>query len=145
MLKASVIALAIVTTGAGLVLAQNKAVTPPPATGAPAQMLTTLPEHASAVSNWYDQNVYDPSDNKLGEIKDMLLDKSGKVTAVIISVGGFFGVNEKDVAAPFDAITLSKRDNNKFMLVMNANRDTLNNATGFKYDRQQGAWTLAQQ
>ncbi len=143
MLKASLIALAIVTTGAGLVMAEEKVVTNPPATGAPAQMLTTLPEHVSAVSNWYDQNVYDPSENKLGEIKDMLLDNSGKVTAVIISVGGFLGMNEKDVAAPFDAISFTKRDN-KIMLVMNASKDTLNNARGFKYDRQQGTWTMAE-
>ncbi len=106
-------------------------------------MLTTLPEHAAAASNWYDQNIYDPSENKIGEIKDMLLDRTGKVSAVIVSVGGFLGVGEKDVAVPFDAVHQTRRDN-KSWLVMNVSKDALNNATGFKYDRQQGTWTMAQ-
>ena len=47
------------------------------------------------MTNFYKQNVYDPSDNKIGDIDDVLIDKEGRVTALIISVGGFLGMGEK--------------------------------------------------
>src|ERR1700731_4026066 len=68
------------------------------------QVLNTLPADSSTVTNYYKQNVYDPSDAKIGEIMDVLVDKEGRVTALIVSVGGFLGAGEKDVAVPFSAI-----------------------------------------
>jgi hypothetical protein len=78
----------------------------------------------------------------LGEIKDMLLDREGKVQAVIVSVGGFLGMGEKDVAVAFDAVTPTQREN-KFWLAMNVNKDQLRAAPGFRYDRSKQAWTVA--
>jgi sporulation protein YlmC with PRC-barrel domain len=110
--------------------------------GTSAQLMTTLPQHATAVSNWYDQNVYDPQENKIGEIKDMLLDREGKVQAVIVSVGGFLGMGEKDVAVAFDDVNPAQRDN-KWWLTMNATKDQLRTAPGFRFDRSKQAWTVA--
>jgi hypothetical protein len=65
-------------------------------------LLTTMPAgDAVTVTDWYKQNVYDPSEHKIGEIVDVLVNKNGQVSAVIISVGGFLGMDTKDVAAPF--------------------------------------------
>lgn len=71
---------------------------------AAAQTLPSVPTNATTVTNWYKQNVYDPSDNKIGEIADVLIDKGGKIEVFMVSVGGFLGVGEKDVAVPFSAI-----------------------------------------
>jgi ribosomal 30S subunit maturation factor RimM len=49
-------------------------------------------------------NVYNQGNEKVGEIKDILLAKSGKADKVILSVGGFLGVGERYVAIPFDQI-----------------------------------------
>jgi sporulation protein YlmC with PRC-barrel domain len=49
-------------------------------------------------------NVYNQGNEKLGEISEVLLDKSGKVHAVVIGVGGFLGVGQRDVAVAFDKI-----------------------------------------
>ena len=49
-------------------------------------------------------SVYDKENKSIGKIDDLLLDKSGKVQAVVIGVGGFLGIGKKDVALPFDAI-----------------------------------------
>jgi sporulation protein YlmC with PRC-barrel domain len=165
MIKAIVFAAALATAGAGVVYAQQSGTTGTMgmergttggtgkagsqtmgaregAMGKTAQMMTTLPQHVTAVSNWYDQNVYDPNENKIGEVKDMLLDREGKVQAVIISVGGFLGMGEKDVAVPFDAVGATQRDN-KWWLSMNASKDELRTAPGFRYDRSKNAWTVA--
>jgi sporulation protein YlmC with PRC-barrel domain len=91
------------------------------------------------VTDYYKQNVYDPSNSKIGDIKDMLIDKSGQIKALIIAVGGFIGAGEKDVAVPVDAVKSTTKDN-KTYLVMNANKDELKNAPGFTYDRATTKW-----
>ena len=45
---------------------------------------------------------------------DVLVDRAGKATALIIGVGGFLGMGEKDVAVPFDAVQVTSKDNNKW-------------------------------
>ena len=87
------------------------------------KVLTSVPDNAITVTDFYKQNVYDPSDNKIGEIKDVLIDStSGRVAAFIVGVGGFLGVGEKDVAEPFQAVKATQK-NGKWHLVMNANKD----------------------
>ena len=110
-------------------------------TGSQPQFLTTLPHNALLVSNIHNQNVYDPQENKIGEIKDLVLDRGGKVSAAIISVGGFLGIGEKDVAVAFSDLQATER-NNKWWLTVNATKDELKNATGFRFDKNKGLWTL---
>jgi sporulation protein YlmC with PRC-barrel domain len=105
-----------------------------------AQMLRQMPSNSVTVTDWYKQNVYDSKDNKIGEVMDVLLDKSGKVTSVIVGVGGFLGVDEKDVAVPFNAIQVTNKNNNKWYLVMNTTKTDLKSAPGFKYDRDSTTW-----
>lgn len=110
--------------------------TPPPAS----QIHTALPAESVTVTHWYKQNVYDPSDNKIGEIMDVLIDTGGRIQALIIGVGGFLGMGEKDVAVPFNAVKATTKDNNKYYLVMDATKDALKSAKGFKYDRNALTW-----
>jgi hypothetical protein len=71
---------------------------------------------------------------------DVLVDKSGKVTSLIVGVGGFLGVDQKDVAVPFDAVQLTNKNKSKWYLVMNTTKDDLKSAPGFKYDRNTTTW-----
>ena len=48
--------------------------------------------------------VYGPDNRKVGNISDVLMDHSGKATAVVIGVGGFLGIGQKDVAVPYDQV-----------------------------------------
>lgn len=48
--------------------------------------------------------VYNDANEKLGDISEILLDKSGKINAVIIGVGGFLGVGQHDIAVTFDKL-----------------------------------------
>src|SRR5215467_9784649 len=43
-------------------------------------------------------NVYNDQGEKIGAIKDLMFDKSGNVASVVIGVGGFLGMGERDVA-----------------------------------------------
>jgi len=42
--------------------------------------------------------------DKIGDISELIFDNSGKVQAVVIGVGGYLGIGERDVAVPFDQI-----------------------------------------
>jgi len=100
----------------------------------------SIPSNSFTVTDWYKQSVYDPKDNKIGEITDVLVDKSGRISSLIIAVGGFLGVGEKEVSVPFDSVRVTNKNNNKWYLVMNATKDQLKNASGFTYDKDSTTW-----
>jgi sporulation protein YlmC with PRC-barrel domain len=108
--------------------------------GPAAQILPSIPANAMTVTHWYKQSVYDPSDSKIGEIMDVLVDRDGKVVALIVGVGGFLGMGEKDIAVPFKAVQFRTKDSNKWYPVMNTTKDALKNARGYKYDRSATTW-----
>ena len=138
-LASTAIFLALMTTVASAQAPRDQSQTREQA-GPPAQTLMSIPTDGVTVTHWYKQNVYDPNDNKIGEIMDVLVDKSGNATALIVGVGGFLGAGEKDVAVPFDAVHATKKGNNDWYLVMNSSKDALKNAKGFKYDRNAMSW-----
>jgi sporulation protein YlmC with PRC-barrel domain len=91
------------------------------------------------VNDYYKQNVYDSSDNTIGEVGDVLLDKNGHVKAVILSVGGFLGLGGKYVSVPFNALQVTEK-NGKRYLVMDTTKEALTSAPGYKYDNTTGKW-----
>jgi hypothetical protein len=79
---------AIGTALGGIAAAQQPATTTAQVTGQ-AQVLTAIPSNTTTVTNYYKQNVYDPSESKIGEIVDVLVSNKGTIDAFIVSVGGF--------------------------------------------------------
>ena len=76
----------------------------PMATPAPAPKPadTTAMAPASKSGQWRASklvglNVYNDQNEKLGDISEILMDKSGKVEGVIIGVGGFLGMGQRDI------------------------------------------------
>jgi sporulation protein YlmC with PRC-barrel domain len=104
-----------------------------------ATTMSSAPAESWTVSNYYKQAVYDPKENKIGDIDDVLLDKSGKVTAVVVGVGGLLGVGEKDVIVPFTAVKMAKK-NDKWWLTLDETKDDLKSAHGFSYDKASTTW-----
>src|SRR4026207_1970982 len=79
------------------------------------QTISSLPSGALPISDYYNQSVYDTKDNKVGDVNDLLVDKDGKVSAVIIGVGGFLGAGEKNVAVPFNALKLTNKNGKRYL------------------------------
>jgi sporulation protein YlmC with PRC-barrel domain len=52
-------------------------------------------------------NVYNEGNEKIGDINDIILDKSGKAENVILGVGGFLGMGEHYVAVAYDKLRWS--------------------------------------
>ena len=124
----------LIVLAAGAALASSVALADPAR-----DIMTSVPTNSVTVTDWYKQDVYDPKNNKIGSVSDVLVSPEGQVNALIVGVGGFLGVGEKDVAVPFGAIKQTKKDN-KIYLTMSATKDELKAAPGFKYDREKTAW-----
>ena len=52
-------------------------------------------------------NVYDTQNEKIGDIKELMVDKDGKIEQVAIGVGGFLGMGEHDVAVKWTELKFS--------------------------------------
>jgi len=73
--------------------------------------------------------VHNREDEKLGDIKDIMIDvHTGKIEYMIIEFGGFLGIGEKLFAVPFKALTL---DTERHAFVLDQKREVLENAPGF--------------
>jgi sporulation protein YlmC with PRC-barrel domain len=65
---------------------------------------TSLTKEGWRASKLSGVNVYNEQNEKIGDISDVILDKSGKASAVIIGVGGFLGLGEHLVSVPYDKV-----------------------------------------
>jgi putative membrane protein len=104
-----------------------------------AEKMAAVPSDTVSVNDYYKQNVYDTSDNTVGEVSDLLLDKNGQVKAVILSVGGFLGLGGKYVSVPFNGLQVTEK-NGKRYLVMDTTKEALRSAPGYRYDSATGKW-----
>jgi hypothetical protein len=46
-------------------------------------------------------NVYNEQNEKIGSIKELMVEKNGNIESAVVGVGGFLGVGERDVALKF--------------------------------------------
>ena len=78
------------------------------------------------------EDVYNNKDEKLGDIKEFMLDmNTGDVAYAVLSFGGLLGMGEKLFAVPWQALKLDTV-NKRF--VLNKEKDELKNAPGFDKD-----------
>lgn len=78
------------------------------------------------------ESVENQQQEKLGKIQDLVFDSSdGRLAYAVLSFGGFLGAGNKLFAMPWKAFTFSATENK---LVLNVNKDKLENAPGFDKD-----------
>jgi sporulation protein YlmC with PRC-barrel domain len=49
-------------------------------------------------------DVYNDNNEKIGDIREVIVDKSGKVDNIVLGVGGFLGMGEHYVAVPMEKL-----------------------------------------
>ena len=69
----------------------------------------------------------------VGEVNDVVLDWDGSVKAVVLGVGGFLGVGEKNVAIEMASLRKVRESNdaNDWFLVVNSSKEMLTNAPAY--------------
>jgi hypothetical protein len=73
--------------------------------------------------------VYDVHNRNIGSVKDMVVDKEGKISAVIVDVGAFLGIGGKYVAVQLADL---KTDNNR--LTLNRTKEQLEAAQPYQLE-----------
>ncbi|MBF59265.1 PRC-barrel domain-containing protein [Halomonas sp. FeN2] len=102
-----------------------------------ATYLTETPEntfHADALTgNQVKSSVEDDED--IGTITDLVIGEDGQINAVVVGVGGFLGMGEKNVAIEWDSLELTKdEDGDDYVITVNASEDALEAAEEYNRD-----------
>jgi PRC-barrel domain len=68
----------------------------------------------------------------VGDVNDLVFDKTGRITTVVLGVGGFLGMGEKNVGVPYSALSYKSAADGGRVIVIAAGKDELNLAPTFK-------------
>jgi sporulation protein YlmC with PRC-barrel domain len=85
------------------------------------------------------QNIKNASGENVGEVKDFVIDSTGKIRYVTVTYGGIVGVGSKWFAVPFEAFRVSRdpgdpNDKDDYVLTLNVTKQQLDGAEGFDDD-----------
>lgn len=90
-------------------------------------------EDTILADNLIGSRVYSDAGETVGDINDLIIKLDGTVEGVVIGVGGFLGLGEKDVAVQMDALSLSTDSEfGTIRLMLSATREELDAAPEFK-------------
>ncbi|MBD8066962.1 PRC-barrel domain-containing protein [Devosia sp. PTR5] len=80
---------------------------------------------------------------EIGTINDLVLGENGEINAVVIGVGGFLGIGEKNVAVDFGSLEFTIAADNTERWVLPTTADALNAAPEFTWEDDEPADNMA--
>jgi len=106
----------------------------PTTTGSVAQPATNYEAITQeiAASELMGATVYGPDESSVGEISDVVFNKTGDIEAAVIDVGGFLGIGEKPVAVGFDELQVRKDENGTLTVMVSATQEQLEGAPAYE-------------
>ncbi len=93
--------------------------------------MSAAPTNGMQASNLIGAEVGTSADENVGEVNDLIIDDNGQVVAISVSVGGFLGMGERDVAIGWDDVTRTG-DDDELKLQIDATRESLRSAPEFE-------------
>ncbi len=128
---------AILAASGAVALAQTPANPAGPKTAAPSDTATSASVTSNRVmpgqirlSDMNGATVYDTQNKDIGDVKDVILDRDGRVAAVVLNVGATLGMGGKLVAVPMREITITDK-NNKPRFTVGKTESQLKSAPAF--------------
>jgi hypothetical protein len=82
-------------------------------------------------SNLIGSTVYSQDDQSIGDINDIILSQEGQPSQVIVGVGGFLGIGEKDVVLDMSKLQIAATDDGKVKIVTQTSQDELKTMPAF--------------
>lgn len=93
--------------------------------------LGSTPAHGMSADDLIGKTVKNrANDEDVGNVEDLVIDRDGKIVAAVISVGGFLGIGEKDVAVSWNQLSIT-RDDDDIVIHVDATEEQLENAPEF--------------
>ena len=109
------------------------------------QALAQAPKPASAIqfvteqpaSEWLARvflgaDVQNALGERVGDINDLVFDRSGRISTVVLGVGGFLSMGEKNVGVPYSALTYGIGKDGARIITVALSKDALKLAPVFK-------------
>ena len=124
-----------VTQPAPAPAAKSTEMSTPAGNASAAKFINSQQSDQFLASKFKGTDVLGPDDKKVGDVSDILFDKTGKVLAYVVGVGGFLGIGAKDVALEPTAFQVvagdpSKHESDKLKIAMT--KDDLKQAANFE-------------
>ncbi|TXS91649.1 PRC-barrel domain-containing protein [Parahaliea aestuarii] len=69
--------------------------------------MDSTPANGMRASNLIGTEVKTSKDEDVGSVSDLIINDNGQLMAIVVSVGGFLGMGERDVAIGWDDVTQS--------------------------------------
>ena len=83
-------------------------------------------------SNVIGATVYSQDDQSIGDINDIILSPEGQPSQVIVGVGGFLGMGEKDVVLDMSKLKMAAMENGSLKIIVQTTPEELKNMPAFK-------------
>ncbi|MGZ3293505.1 MAG: PRC-barrel domain-containing protein [Xanthobacteraceae bacterium] len=112
---------------------QNTAVPTAPKTPAPPPSVTII--GAREAHGVLGRDVRSPTDEDMGHIVDVIVDRAGVVRAAVIDFGGFLGVGSRKIAVAWNALRFPGDAKKTERVALELTRDQVRAAPEFKEDK----------
>ena len=96
------------------------------------QFVTVQPVGQWSARQFLGQAVTNQAGEIIGDINDVLFDKTGRVSTAVIGLGGFLGIAEKSVAVPFSALSFTADNEGKRVVSVPLSKERLQAAPDFQ-------------
>ncbi|TDY01759.1 PRC-barrel domain-containing protein [Thiohalophilus thiocyanatoxydans] len=93
--------------------------------------LSSAPANGRHASNLIGAEVKTTNNEEVGSVSDLIIDQKGQVVGIVVGVGGFLGMGEKDVAIGWDNVSHSG-SSDQDELQIKSTREDLMSAPEFK-------------
>ena len=98
-----------------------------------ARMVMSQKSNQWLASNFKGTEVVGADGKKIGEVSDILFDKTGKIEAYVVSIGGFLGMGSKEVAiVPSSFMVEPGKNGRSDKLKVSMNKNEVKEAQNFK-------------
>lgn len=104
----------------------NQGMGDPAATDQQTEM--TIRAEGNLASNLIGESVYNGTGEdaeNIGDVTDLVLDQDGNVQAIVVGVGGFLGIGQKEVALEYDLVQWSEQEDGERYIVVETTADAL--------------------
>jgi sporulation protein YlmC with PRC-barrel domain len=78
------------------------------------------------------QAVYNAAGETIGDVNDLVFNRKGQISTVVVGVGGFLSIGEKGVGVPYSKLTFNVGKNGERVIVVALSKQDLTQAPAFK-------------
>jgi len=103
-----------------------------PAQGEMAPAKTAAYTGDISVNELINKSVKNGTGETVGDINDIRIGADGNIAAVVVGVGGFLGLGEKNVALPYEQLSFTRDGDGGLLVTANVTKDSLQTAPEWK-------------